>query len=117
MPWYDPEILAPGGGLAVLLATLGGLKKAGKFPFNNNGNGSLAHKAQHAAIAEKQKSCNATFKALEETRIKQDMILESHEKRLAEGKADFKDIKSTIGTINSNVAVLLDRSEQRRSTD
>ena len=108
----DPEFWGPTGGFAVLVATLGTLKKTGKFPFNSNG-----HKAQHTAITEKQKGCDATFKALEETRIKQDMILESHEKRLAEGKADFKDIKSTIGTINSNVAVLLDRSEQRRSTD
>lgn len=114
MPWYDLEFLAPGGGLAVLLATLGGLKKAGKFPFNTNGNGSPAHKAQHAAIAEKQRGCDAAFKFLEETQIKQNMILESHETRLGEGKKDFKEIKASVGEINKNVAVLLDRSNQRR---
>ncbi len=42
------------------------------------------------------------------------MILESHETRLGEGKKDFKEIKASVGEINKNVAVLLDRSNQRR---
>ncbi len=124
MIWTEPEFYGPTGGLATALATLGFLKKTGKFPFNGNsrnGNGVKAvekHvKTVHTAIDSKLSEHDAIFKDLGETQVRQNMILENHETRLNDGKKEFKEVQESIHNIDVSLAVLASKSDERRSTD
>ncbi len=116
MIWTEPEFYGPTGGLATVLATLGFLKKTGKFPFNSNANNN-GHKAQHKTIDSKLSEHDAIFKDLGETQVRQNMILENHETRLNDGKKEFKEVQKSIHNIDVNLAVLASKSKERRTTD
>ena len=58
-----------------------------------------------------------SFKEVRDEHLVRGQTLEAHEKRLDEGKIMFAEVKSDIADINGNIKLLLDRSQQRRSTD
>ena len=49
--------------------------------------------------------------SLKEVQIAQAEILKQHEKRLERGNKRFEGLETTIGTINTNVGILLDRTK------
>lgn len=55
-------------------------------------------------------ACTKRHKAVDTKLITLDFRTRSHEKRLEEGKNDFREIKGHISKINSNIEVLLDRT-------
>jgi len=59
----------------------------------------------------------ASFKKVRDEHLIRGQTLEAHEKRLDDGKVMFAEIKDDISDIKGNIKLLLDRSQQRRSTD
>jgi len=57
------------------------------------------------------------FKEVRDEHLVRGQTLEAHEKRLGDGKVMFAEIKEDISDIKGNIKLLLDRSQQRRSTD
>ena len=97
---YTDSIVSGIVGLGGIVFTI--KKVRGLFPSNgkpNNGNN-------------KQE-----LRALREVQIEQGGKIKEHEKRLDDGRTDFKEIKNDISNIKGNVQVLLDRSDRRRCDD
>jgi len=87
------------------------LKKTGYIslqnPKNGNGNGNKYDPKQCRVI---HKDIDIGLKGLIDK-------TDTHEKRLDQGSTEFNDVKGLIAAIDKNVAVLLDRSKNRRAGD
>ena len=57
------------------------------------------------------------IRTLSDVQIVQGQILKTHEKRLDDGREDFKGIKKDIGQIKIDVGVLISQSSRRRVGD
>lgn len=95
-----------------LIAILMMLKRMNIIKFASNGiSASVNTKCNdHASFCQ-------SFKVVRDEGLKHCQILEQHEKRLDEGTQAFVKIKSDVAEIKENIAVLLDRSMNRRATD
>jgi len=108
-----PEIV--GGVSAVGLGVLG-LIRAGllnlKIGRNNPklqpSTGTLILDRKHG---ESHTKIDETLKALGDTQIRQEMLIEQHGKDLKRGEEKFDTIITEIGKINTNVGILLDRTK------
>ena len=57
------------------------------------------------------------IKTLREVQIAQGVIIQEHEKQLRDGKQAFEVVRVDIGKINTNIGILLDRSNRRRGSE
>jgi len=91
-----------GVAIMVILVTL---NRLGIIKFGNR-----KYCPDHAAL-------RSEFKTVRDEHLIRGQTLESHGERLDEGKVMFAEIKTDISDIKGNIKLLLDRSQQRRSTD
>lgn len=119
----DPVYTISGtvAGAALIFGTL---LKYKVWPFNgnpSNGNGRKAVKehveAIHVPIDVKLAEHSQAFQELNIVQVKQNMILENHEKQLGEGKERFEKVQTDIAGINTSLAVLAERAKKPRATD
>lgn len=88
-----------------MLAILMMLKRFGVIKFGNS-----AYCPDHTTF-------RSEFKEVRDEHLVRGQTIETHEKRLDEGKVMFTEIKTDVADIKGNIKLLLDRSQQRRATD
>jgi len=77
------------------------LKRLGLIKFGSNG------------YCKDHKTCWQKFDILEKEHLVRGEMLKNHDSQLREGKKIFREIKEDVSSINTNIAILTSKVEQR----
>ena len=107
------------------MAILMTLKKCGiiQFQFGNSkaaiiGNNKTMMKCpEHNGFCEAFKKLDASFKEVRDDHIVQGEIIKQHGIMIEECREMSKEIRTDVAAINTNIAVLLAKTEERRRND